>query len=619
MESTFENITKILSDQYALNVRAVKKSAVGAGSDTWFVTCTDGKYVVKYPSESEINNPEQEPMLCEYLLQQGIPVCRFLKNVQGEYLSHDERGRVFHVQEFIEGTMYDWHEAPAWLLMESAAMLGRFHAALKQYTGLPTGIGEGFFRFMTPERALSSYRESLKSAQMENDTEAVADLLYRIDLMQRFPKYTFDIKQFTCQSTHGDYFISQLLCGENKINAVIDWTTACVHPVVWEIVRSYVYAAPSCKEGQIDMEEFVRYVDKYCEYAPLTEYDLLNMVPLFYYQIAVCDYYGQYYEADADNRYIYLEQAKFSTKLLRWFEKNGEALTAKLVSRRIFSMDSKVLQFMRKKTELYAESDDAFWDDEHISKAMLKAHLDTEGTAASRTQKVMETSTEWITCLCGGGKGKTLLDLGCGPGCYAELLTQQGFQVTGIDFSRRSIEYAVENAAKKGLDITYHYQNYLEIDYEEEFDVAILIYCDFGVLPPKDRNKLLSKIYRALKPGGVLILDVFQENYREVFREFQTIHYEQGGFWSPESYVVIHKNLFYEETNNTLEQYLVLTEKESKQYNIWNQVYSRESLAEETQQSGFVTVSFFDDVQGNIYTGLENTICGVFKKDMLGK
>lgn len=333
MESTFENITKILSDQYGLSVSSVKKSSVGAGSDTWFVTCTDGNYVVKYPSESEINNPEQEPRLCEYLLQHGIPACRFLKNVQGEYLSHDERGRVFHVQEFIEGIMYDWHEAPAWLLMESVAMLGKFHTVLKNYEGLPTGIGEDFFRYMTPERVLPSYWESLKIAQEENDTEAVADLLYRIDLMQRFPKYTFDLKRLTCQSTHGDYFISQLLCGEHKINAVIDWTTACVHPVVWELVRSYVYATPSCKEGQIDMEEFVRYVDKYCEYAPLTEYDLLNMIPLFYYQIAVCDYYGQYYEADADNRYIYLEQAKFSTKLLRWFEKNGEALTTKMVSR----------------------------------------------------------------------------------------------------------------------------------------------------------------------------------------------------------------------------------------------------------------------------------------------
>ena len=330
MSSTVECITKILYDSYGLKATEAIKSSVGAGSDTWFVTCENGKYVVKFPSESSINNPELEPKLCEYLLEQGIPACQFIKNKAGHYVSVDEAGRGFHVQKFIEGTMYGWHEAPKWLLTESAAMLGKFHTALKHYEGLPTGIGEGFFQFMTPERAMESYRKSLNIALLEEDAEAVSDLKYRIELMQRFPKYAFDLKQLTCQSTHGDYFISQLLCGENKINAVIDWTTACVHPVVWEIVRSYVYAAPSCRDGQIDMDEFVHYVEEYGKHAELTEYDLRNMVPLFYYQIAVCDYYGQYYESDAANRHIYLEQAKFSTKLMRWFEKYGDVLTTKI-------------------------------------------------------------------------------------------------------------------------------------------------------------------------------------------------------------------------------------------------------------------------------------------------
>ncbi len=336
MSSTADSITKILYDSYGLKVTAAKKSSVGAGSDTWFVTCEDGKYVVKFPSESSINNPELEPKLCEFLLEQGIPVCQFIKNKAGQYVSADEQGRIFHVQKFVEGTMYDWHEAPDWLLTESAAMLGKFHTALKTYEGLPTGIGEGFFKYMTSERALVSYRSSLSVAEKEQDEEVVADLKYRIGLMQRFPEYTFDLKQLTCQSTHGDYFISQLLCGEDKINAVIDWTTACVHPVVWEIVRSYVYAAPSCKDGQIDMDEFVCYVKEYGRFATLTEYDLLNMVPLFFYQIAVCDYYGQYYESDAANRHIYLEQAKFSTKLMQWFEKHGDVLTTKIAREIIF-------------------------------------------------------------------------------------------------------------------------------------------------------------------------------------------------------------------------------------------------------------------------------------------
>ncbi len=321
-----------LKHLYGLETTKIEKSGVGAGSDTFFVTCTDGKYVVKYPASSEINHPEAEPELCEYLLAHGIPVCQFLRNKEGHFLTTDESGRLFHVQRFIEGKMYDLNIAPDWLLTESARMLGKIHAALRDYQELPVGIGADFFKYMTPNRALLSYKKSLAIAENRGETEIVADLRYRIDLMQRFPAYEFDLDRLTCCATHGDYFVSQIICGDEKINAVIDWTTACIHPVVWEIVRSYVYAAPSCKEGQIDMDAFLRYVAEYRKFAPLNEYDLLCMAQLFYYQIAVCDYYGQYYASTADNRHIYLHQAVFSTKLLRWFESHVETLTEKLLT-----------------------------------------------------------------------------------------------------------------------------------------------------------------------------------------------------------------------------------------------------------------------------------------------
>lgn len=321
----------LLKEKYGLELLNTAKSAVGAGSDTYFVSCADGKYVVKYPASSDINHPEQEPELCEYLNAHGIPACQFLRNNDGDFLTRDENGRQFHVQRFIEGKVYDLNMAPDWLLTESAQMLGKIHAALGDYRGLPVGIGADFFKYMTPERALGSYKNSLAIAESRNDAEIIADLRYRIDLMQHFPAYECDLDKLTCCATHGDYFISQIICGDGKINAVIDWTTACVHPVVWEIVRSYVYAAPTCKDGQIDMDEFLRYVENYRKFAPLNAYDLLCMVRLFYYQIAVCDYYGQYYASTANNRHIYLHQAVFSTKLLRWLEEHVETLTEMVV------------------------------------------------------------------------------------------------------------------------------------------------------------------------------------------------------------------------------------------------------------------------------------------------
>lgn len=277
-------------------------------------------------------------------------------------------------------------------------------------------------------------------------------------------------------------------------------------------------------------------------------------------------------------------------------------------------MNSMVIDFFKNSPELYAESEDAFWDDEYISKHMLAAHLNPDCESASRKHEDIVASVEWITNLCEEATGKKLLDLGCGPGIYAELLAENGFKVTGIDFSKRSINYAIESSKAKGLDITYHYQNYLEIDYEAEFDMAILIYCDLGVLSPKDRSTLLKKVYRALKPGGILILDVFYETYVKIFEELQTINYQSGGFWSPEDYVVVQRNLYYEESKNTLEQYLIITEENCKQYNIWNQIYSKTSFEKEVLKAGFQNVRFFDDVRGNEFTGKKDTICGVFRR-----
>lgn len=325
-------IENILNDFYGLCVRDIKKSTVGAGSDTYLVTCAgdNERYVLKFPCESEMNNPDVEPPLCEFLLKSALPVSEFMRNKYGDYISKDETGRKLHVQKFVEGKTHELNSAPHWLLNESGRTLGKIHKALADYHGLPEGIGKNFFRYMTPSNALNSYKATLKLAKERGDTEIEAGVSFRIELMSRFPNYDIDIDQLTCQCTHGDYFISQLICGENKINAVIDWTTACVHPIAFEVIRSYVYASPSCINGEINIPEFVDYVSEYLLFKRLNNYDIEMMAKLFYYQISVCDYYNQYYQSTSGNRYIYLHQAVFSTKLMKWFDKNINTLTEAL-------------------------------------------------------------------------------------------------------------------------------------------------------------------------------------------------------------------------------------------------------------------------------------------------
>ncbi len=277
-------------------------------------------------------------------------------------------------------------------------------------------------------------------------------------------------------------------------------------------------------------------------------------------------------------------------------------------------MNENILDFFQTEPFVYEKSSKAFWDDEYISKNMLAAHLDTAFDGASRKLTTIQKSVAWICDYCQNAENKELLDLGCGPGIYSELLHDQGFLVTGIDFSRRSIAYAQKHAKETKRNIEYHYQNYLEMDYENKFDLAILIYCDFGVLSPGDRAVLLKKIHKALKKDGILILDVYHEPYRNAFHEMESIRYEDGGFWSPKPYVVVQKNRLYAKTDNTLEQYLIMTKDSTECFYIWNQIYSKAAFEEEIEKQGFETLEMFDDICGRAFTGQKESICGVFTK-----
>lgn len=78
----------LLLKNYGLHLLNAEKSKIGAGSDTWFLNCLEGRFVLKFPATSEINHPELEPQLCSFLRENGVPACDFLKNADGNFLSN---------------------------------------------------------------------------------------------------------------------------------------------------------------------------------------------------------------------------------------------------------------------------------------------------------------------------------------------------------------------------------------------------------------------------------------------------------------------------------------------------------------------------------------------------
>jgi SAM-dependent methyltransferase len=266
------------------------------------------------------------------------------------------------------------------------------------------------------------------------------------------------------------------------------------------------------------------------------------------------------------------------------------------------------------KPKLYAPNTNKFWDDEHISKGMLEAHLNPNWDAATRKPEFLDKSVNWISKIAPSSKYKLLLDLGCGPGLYAERFSSVGYSVTGVDFSKRSIAYAKEQALLNKSNIEYHHQNYLTIDYIEKFDVITLIYCDYPALSITDRLILLRKVYQALKPNGKFIFDVFTPLMRK--DESRSWYYcEEGGFLSEKPHICLDSVYQYDDEDKTeLRQSIVITKETIDCYNIWDHFFTKEALLSEIQTAGFNAVEFYGDIAGKEFSVTGETICGVFTK-----
>lgn len=82
------------------------------------------------------------------------------------------------------------------------------------------------------------------------------------------------------------------------------------------------------------------------------------------------------------------------------------------------------------------------WDDKHTSEQMLQLHLNHDVDIASRRSSFIDRSVGWIKTQFNISTNTKICDFGCGPGLYTSRFAQLGAEVTGVDFSTRSIDYA---------------------------------------------------------------------------------------------------------------------------------------------------------------------------------
>lgn len=236
------------------------------------------------------------------------------------------------------------------------------------------------------------------------------------------------------------------------------------------------------------------------------------------------------------------------------------------------------------------------WTRPHLSRQMLKYHLDQDTDLASRRFEVIDQAVNWIDRHL-NLENKHVCDLGCGPGLYAERFSNRGAMVTGVDFSETALEHAQKATSD---DIRYIKADYLDDTLPKGFDLVTLIYTDLCALSPNQRAILLGKMHEMLNPGGHIVLDVagpglFQQRQEVTLIENQLM----GGFWAAGDYVGIQRSFNYEERLLALDRYIIIEPGETWHVYNWFQHFTPEKIETELNNSGFEVAEMAGDLCGN--------------------
>jgi SAM-dependent methyltransferase len=225
----------------------------------------------------------------------------------------------------------------------------------------------------------------------------------------------------------------------------------------------------------------------------------------------------------------------------------------------------------------------SIWRDPHVQEQLLAAHLDEATTAATRSPEAVRRTLELATR--GVPPGGSVLDLGCGPGLYAQRLADRGFDVTGVDLNAASVRHARGQAAGS--------IRYLEADYtatmpEGPFDLVLLVYLDFGTHLPEVQRARLGAVRSRLRPGGRLVLDHLDASAAAAHRPGRDWEASAtGGFWSADPYLVLTETFVDAEALARRIRYTLLTGAMVRRFDVWEHCYSEEAMRALLAAAGF--------------------------------
>ena len=101
---------------------------------------------------------------------------------------------------------------------------------------------------------------------------------------------------------------------------------------------------------------------------------------------------------------------------------------------------------------------------------------------------------------------RTVLDVGCGTGGHALILSSRGYKVTGVDISSKMIDIAKEKG--KGRNIRFIQADLQKLNLGKKFDTVVAMFAVMSYqVSDEDLKRTFTAVRKHLKVGGLFVFD----------------------------------------------------------------------------------------------------------------
>ncbi|GAA4785078.1 hypothetical protein GCM10023200_18640 [Actinomycetospora chlora] len=115
----------------------------------------------------------------------------------------------------------------------------------------------------------------------------------------------------------------------------------------------------------------------------------------------------------------------------------------------------------------------------------------------------IDTPNRWVHEVLAGRAPGRALDLACGEGRNAVWLAEEGWDVTGVDFSATALQRAEAAAYRHGVRVHWVHADVVTWTPPRPMDLVVVAYLH---LPVEERRQVLHHAAAALAPGGTLLV-----------------------------------------------------------------------------------------------------------------